>query len=177
MAPPSQRGYSHCLRFAALFRVAFHQNREPTSWNKSPLKSPRHLTSKHRRTSSLRRSSSRSITSPPQTFPIPSTLLPNLQLLRIKIHYTRVATTPTALSRRRFDRFLIAESGVEESHLPRRCGTGFEEPCESWGEFFGFFWGWWHCVQIVWIMLSALDKGSRLSAIHVSSISGVFGFV
>ena len=91
----------------------------------SPLKSPRHLTSKRtqitlnllRSRSRLRPRSSTPTAIFPQTLPVLSTLFPHLQLLSIKIHNTRITTTPTALSWRRFDRFHFAESSFKESRF------------------------------------------------------------
>lgn len=124
---------------------------KPDPHTQSPLKSPRHFALKPNRcTPSLLRSRPNTpiTTIHPniscQTFPIASTLLPNLQLLRIQIHHTRIAATPTALSRRRFDRFLVAESGFEERRFSRRRGTGFEQARQGWRELFGFFGGWSH---------------------------------
>ena len=132
-----------------------------TSEPESPLKGPRHLTLKRSRSPSLLRSRSRSrsrvnpLTLFPQTLPIPSTLLPNLQLLRIEIHYTRVATTSTTFSRRWFDWLRVAESGIEESSLSRRRGTGFEQASQGWRVLLCFSGVWWHCI----VDLSAIWGG------------------
>lgn len=147
-----------------------------TSERESPLKGPRHLTLKRSRSPSLLRSRSRSRVNPviplahfPQTLSIPSTLLPNFQLLRIKIHHTRIATTSTTFSRRWFDWLRVAESGIEESGLSRRRGTGFEQASQGWRVLLCFFGVWRHRIvdlSAIWCGFFEAISGRMYTMYH-----------